>query len=115
MANNDPTGGGEAVALSVPPAYAEYLRRELSGFIACLECDLDRFPDHPRAGCWRSYIDAYGRLLDGLAAGEIIPDAEVRSLIREWADGSDREGEYERVAFEHAALLSLGEQIGAGR
>jgi hypothetical protein len=56
-----------------------------------------------------------GRLIAGVDAGTIVPDAETRRLVRELAEASDREEEYERVVFEHDALAALREQIGAGR
>ncbi|MBS1878611.1 MAG: hypothetical protein JST31_03765 [Actinobacteria bacterium] len=53
-------------------------------------------------------------MIAGIEADEIAPDDLVRRLVRELADASDREEEYERVVFEHDALAALCEQIGAG-
>jgi hypothetical protein len=72
-------------------------------------------PDHPKAGYWRADAAAYGRIIAGIEDGEIVPDADARRLVRELAEATDREEEYERVVAEHAALLALREQIGARR
>jgi hypothetical protein len=115
MAADNPTGGERAVPLSIVPEQAEWLRDRLSGFIADLERDIRMLPDHPGAAKWRADADAYGRLAAGLDAGEIVPDDRIKGLVREWADAHDRALHYERVVFEHDALLALREQIGAGR
>lgn len=115
MASTDPTGGERAVLLTLPSDQAEYLQEELSGFKSCLEADVRRFRDHPRAGKWLTDAEAYGRLAAGIEAGEVVPDDRIRRLVREWAEGHDDAEEYERVVFEHDALLGLRVQIGAGR
>lgn len=74
-----------------------------------------RTPTTPNACRWRSNAAAYGRLIAGVDAGRIVPDAEVRRLVAELAEANDREEEYERVVIEHDALAALREQIGAGR
>lgn len=118
MASSDPTGGERAVPLSFPAGEAEYLRQQLSGFKADLEDDLKTFPDSGLAERWRAETDAYGRLLAGLEAGEIVADADVRRLVHEWLEARNEVENYdlyERVVFEHRALRNLGDQIGAGR
>lgn len=115
MATGNPTGGERAVTLSIPPAEALFLRRELSGFKASLEDDLKTHPDHPRAGKWHADADAYGWLAAGLEKGQIVPDDRLRRLVHEWVEAHDRAEQYERVVFEHDALLGLRVQIGAGR
>ena len=114
MANSDPTGGGEAVALTLSDRQRSYLRGALSDCQAGREDDLRTHPDDPSADRWRTDSAAYGRLIAGLDVGEIVPDAEVRRLARELAEASDHEEEYERVVFEHDALAALRERIGAG-
>jgi hypothetical protein len=54
-------------------------------------------------------------LIAGVDAGEILPDDRARRLVRELAEASDHEEEYERIVFEHDALAALRDQIGAGR
>jgi hypothetical protein len=115
MADSDPTGGGDPIALALSDRQRRYLRGALSDCKAGREDDLQTHPDHPNAGRWRTDAAAYGRLIAGLDEGEIVPDAEVRRLARELAEASDHEEEYERVVFEHDALAALREQIGAGK
>lgn len=115
MATDNPMGGERAVPLSILPAQARYLRRELRGFKADLEADVRKFADHPRAGKWWTDAEAYGRLAEGLERGLIVPDDQIRRLVREWAEAHERDEEYERLVFEHKAMLALRVQIGAGR
>ena len=108
-------GGGEAVALSLTDRQRHYLRRALADCKAGREDDLLTHPDHPNADRWRADADAYRRLIAGVDAREVVPDDRLRRLVRELAEASDREEEYERVVFEHYALSALRVQIGAGR
>jgi hypothetical protein len=115
MASTDPMGGERAVTLSISPRQVEYLRRELAGFKSGLEDDAQTHPNRPDAQKWLASAEAYGRLITGLDAGEIVPNDHVRRLVGEWADAHDRAEHYERVVFEHDAIATLHEQIGAGR
>lgn len=115
MADSDPMGGGETVAIALSDRQRQYLRRAIADCKAGREDDLQTHPDHPNAGRWRTDAAVYERLIAGLDAGEIVPDAEVRRLASELAEASDHEEEYERVVFEHDAHAALREQIGAGR
>lgn len=115
MANSDPMGGERAVPLSIQPEQAEFLRRELTGFKDGLEDDAQTHPDRPDARGWLANAEAYGRLVTGLDAGEIVPDDRARRLVREWAEAHDRAEHYEQVVFEHNAIAALCKQIGAGR
>lgn len=115
MADSDPMGGGDPVALALSDRQRQYLRRVIADCKAGREDDLRTHPDHPNADRWRIDAAAYERLIAGLERGEIVPDAEVRRLAAELAEASDHEEEYERVVFEHDALTALREQIGAGR
>jgi hypothetical protein len=108
-------GGERAVTLSIPPEQVEYLRRELTGFKDGLEDDAQTHADRPDARRWLDNAGAYGRLVAGLDAGEIVPDDHVRRLVRDWAEAHDNAEHYERVVFEHDAIAALREQIGAGR
>ncbi len=115
MATENPTGGSEIVALDLTDEQQRFLRSTLAYCRAGREDDLRTHPDHPNACRWRANAAAYGRLITGVDAGRIAPDTEVRRLVRELAEASDREEEYERVVFEHDALAALREQIGAAR
>jgi gamma-glutamyl:cysteine ligase YbdK (ATP-grasp superfamily) len=87
----------------------------LTGFKAGLEDDAETHPDRPDTQRWLANANAYGRLVTGLDAGEIVSDDRVRRLVREWAEAHDRAEHYERVVFEHDAIAALREQIGAGQ
>lgn len=115
MAADNPTGGERAVPLSLPSAQANFLCKELAGLKADLEADLTSHPGDPAAKRWCANAAAYARLLAGLEAGAIVPDAEVRCLVREWAEANDREEQYDRVVFEHEALHGLRSQLEGGR
>jgi hypothetical protein len=52
MATENPTGGGRAVPLSIPPEQVQYLRRELTGFKSGLEEDAQTHADRPDARRW---------------------------------------------------------------
>ncbi len=115
MATENPTGGERAVPLSIPPEQVAYLRRELTGFKDGLEDDAQTHPDRPDARRWLAKAEAYGRLIAGLDASEIVPDDHIRHLVREWAEAHDGAEHYEQVVFEHDAIAALRRQLGAGR
>jgi len=115
MATENPTGDDGTVALDLTEEQRRYLRRTFVYCKAGREDDLQTHPDDPSAGRWRAVADAYQRLIAGIDAGEIVPDAEVRRLVFELAEASDREEEYKRVVFEHDALTAFCDQIGTGR
>jgi hypothetical protein len=108
-------GGDGIVALELTDKQRRFLRSTLGNCQVGREDDLRTHPDHSRARRWRADAAAYGRLIVGLDAGEIVPDDRARRLVCELAEASDREEEYERVVFEHDALAVLCAQIGAGR
>jgi hypothetical protein len=108
-------GDGRPVSLSIPPVQAEYLLRELNGFKSRLQDDVEAHPDRPGAQRWLADAEAYGRLIAGLDAGAVVPDDHLRRLVSEWIEAHERSEHYERVVFEHDAIVRLGEQIGAGR
>lgn len=116
MANADPTGGGErAVRLTIPPEQAKFLCEELAGFKADLEDDARAHRGHPDVPRWLNEADAYGRLISGIDAGEILPDDHVRRLVSDWADANDRAEHYDNVSLKHDALAALNKQIGVDR
>lgn len=115
MATENPTGGGRAVPLSISPEQTIYLRRELTGFKAGLDDDAQTYPERPGARRWLADAEAYGRLVTGLDAGELVPDDRVRRLVGEWAEAYDDAEHFECVVFEHDAIAALRMQIGAER
>jgi hypothetical protein len=110
MADQNPTGGPRVVPIDLPPAQTEVLRRELLGWLAGIEEDLesDELPD-PCADAREA--DAFRRLLTALDRGEVaLPDDEAREVMSGAADGYDEASGYERVVAihdAHHALLSL--------
>ncbi len=115
MATVDPTGGGAFVVFALTFKERQFLRRTLSHCKAGREGDLQTHPDDPNAGRWRADVAAYERLMMGIEAGLMTPDERARRLVHELATTPERKEEYERVVFEHGALLALSEQIGAGQ
>lgn len=113
MATENPKGAEETVALNLSDRQRQFLRRAVADCKAGREDDLQTQPQHPNAARWRAEGDAYARIIVGLEAGAIVPDGEVRGLLRELAEANDREEEYERVVFEHDALVAMREQIEA--
>lgn len=106
--NATPTGPERTVNVHVPPEHREFVCRVLDacasgvyGDLATASADL-RDPER----AWRE-ADAYSRLLAGIDSGSIVPDAEVRRVLRELAEQNDVANEYERVLREHRALWRL--------
>jgi hypothetical protein len=116
MPNPDPTGRGSAVALSVPAAHTEFLRRTFiavqSGLLEDLADHSDRLRDSHRS---RREADTFGRLLVAVGNGVCIPDPEMRAALGDPARSVDHANEYERVTVEHAALHGLVGQFDAAR
>lgn len=116
MARQNPTGGGARVALAIPSRHQEFLRRVFTSASAGVHDDLARFPDRVRnPDGLRREEAAYDALLAALDSGAIVATGDVRCVLCDLAVTIDRENEYERVVAEHAALLGLRRQIGAGR
>ena len=110
--NDNPTGRSKTVSLDIPTEHREFLARTLDacaeglyGDLAMASADL-RDPER----AWRE-ADAYSRLLAGIDSGSIVPDAEVRRVLRELAEQIDAGNEYSRVIAEHRALWRLLIQI----
>ena len=115
MAIENPKGGEETIALELSDRQRQFLRRALLDCKAGREDDLQTQPQHPNAARWRAEAEAYARIIAGIDAEAIIPDYEVRRLLRELAEANDREEEYQRIVFEHDALAALREQIETAR
>lgn len=115
MATGNPTGDDATIALDLTDRQRRYLRGTLRNCKAGREDDLRTHPGHANAKRWRADAAAYERLISGIDAGEVVPDAEVRRLVRELAEATDREEEYERIVFEHAALCRLRRQLEGGQ
>ncbi len=112
MADQNPTGDGVAVALTIPPGDLKFLRstlmmardgirEELAGFAGQLR--------EPRR--LRREDAAYGRLLCALDTRLIVPDYDIVSALGNLAKVIDQSNAYRRVVSEHAALHGLLGQI----
>jgi hypothetical protein len=115
MANENPTGGGAAVALRLPPPPSAFLQQALAGIQAGLVGDLAEFPDGLRdPDRTRQEADACGRLLAAFESGAIVPDRNVVAVLTDAAWANDEGNEYERVVFEHRAFCGLLAQVELG-
>lgn len=115
MSCTNPTGGGRAVALTIPPADAGFLRRIFGMALGSIRDDLDEYADVlPNPGCLRREESVYEALLAALDSGSVVVSDDMRCLLCDLAVMIDRENEYERVVAEHAALLGLRRQVNAG-
>lgn len=108
MANENPTGGGRAVPLDLPPEHITILHDSLASCLEGVRGDLEtpdlmRDPDKSR-----QEADAYERLLAGLARGEIVvPDEAARAAVEAIAVDDDRQSNYAEIAANHDALHGL--------
>lgn len=112
MADENPTGDGVAVALSIPSDQLRFLRSTFAMSRDGIREELERFGDRlsdPQR--LRRQLAAHARLLAGLCARSIVPDREVRELVAHVADVIDAANEYGRVVAEHTALHGLLTQI----
>ena len=114
MANENPTGHGRSVALTIQADHARFLRRVFEAARDGIRDDLAEFPDQlrdPKRS--RREIGAYGRLLTALDTGVIVPDRDARDVLGDLARTIDAGNEYERVVCEHAALWGVLDQLDA--
>jgi hypothetical protein len=108
MADSNPTGERSAIALTLPKAHSTFLRRSIAACLEGVEGDLTLLGDeHPRLEGARRDADAYRRLLTGLGAGEIVPDADLLHVVAEMAQETDESNDYSDVVNEHDALHGL--------
>lgn len=116
MADQNPTGGAESVALTIPPADRRFLRGVFTMARNGIRDELVEYPDDLREPVRLHREEAaYEKLLSALDSLSIVPDVDVRQVLTDLAETIDRTNEYERVIAEHAALLGVREQIRAGR
>lgn len=112
MAKTKTMASGEAVVLAVSPDDREFLCRLFTMALGGIHDELDEYPGGLRAPVHLLREEGiYERLLAGLDGERLVPDGEMRQLLRELTELNDRENEYARVVAEHAALLGLREQL----
>lgn len=112
MANENPTGDGEPVALTIPPADRKFLRRVFEMARDGVRDELAHYPDQlrePGRLCREEAV--YGRLLTALDDRAIFPDRDMRTVLRDLTKIIDADNEYGRIVAEHDALHGLLRQI----
>lgn len=116
MANENPTGSGDAVSVTIPADDAKFLRRLFTMALEGVRAELDDYPEGQRGLREPTRLqreeDIYKALLAALDGEPIFPDHDVRWLLRDLTEMNDRENEYTRALAEHDALLGLRAQLG---
>jgi len=113
MADENPTGSGDAVGLTIPAEHRKFLRALFEIARNGIREELAQYPKQLREPRRLHREEAvYEKLLAALDSGSIVPDRDVRDVLRDLAEIYDRENEYERVVSEHEALHGLLGQLG---
>jgi hypothetical protein len=112
MANENPMGAGNAVALTIPAEHRKFLRGLFEIARAGIREELTEYPKQLREPRRLHREEAvYEKLLEALDSGSIFPDRDMRDVLSDLAEIYDRENEYERVIAEHEALHGLLERL----
>jgi len=115
MANENPMGSGDAVALQIPAEDREFLGRLFEMARDGISDELSDYPkDLSEPTHLRREKAVYEALLVAIEEGTVVPDHHMRQVVRDLAELNDRENEYARVVAEHAALRGLSEHLGGG-
>lgn len=115
MANENPTGRGAAVALTIPADQVGFLRGLFKSARAGVRQELKEYPDQVKEPARLRREDAaYGLLLAALDERVIVPDNDLRTVLGDLAKIIDSTNEYSRVVAEHEALHGLLDQLGGG-
>ena len=115
MANQNPMGRGSAVALKLSADHVRFLRSTFRSAQAGIRDELREYPKQLKEPTRLRREDAaYGRLLAALDECVIVPDADVRVVVRDLVKIIDASNEYSRVVSEHDALHGLLGQITGG-
>lgn len=112
MADENPTGHGDAVSLTITAADAEFLRRLFTTALEGIRDELDNHRDDLRDPT-RVHREAgiYEALLAALEGKPIVPDHNTRQVLRDLMDMNDRENEHARAVVEHEAVHDLLDQL----
>jgi hypothetical protein len=112
MADENPTGRGSAVVLSIPADQARFLRSTFRSAQAGIRDELREYPKQLREPArLRREEAAYGRLLAALDELVIVYGRDVLDVLRDLAQVIDQGNEYSRVVTEHEALHGLLAQL----
>ncbi len=115
MADQNPTGDGDAVALTIPAEHRKFLRDLFEIARNGIREELAQYPKQLKEPRRLHREEAvYERLLTALDSGSIVPDRDVHDVLRDLAEIYDKENEYERVMTEHKALHGLLGQLSGG-
>jgi hypothetical protein len=115
MATQNPTGDGDAVALTIPTEHRKFLRSVFEMARDGIRQERDEFPATLREPARLKREEAvYDKLLAALDGEQLVIGADVGDVLADLAGMIDRENEYRRVIAEHEALLGLREQIKPG-
>jgi hypothetical protein len=111
MADENPTGRGSTVVLSIPADQARFLCSTFEKARAGVKDELEEFPHQLDPERLQREEAAYGRLLAALDKRAIVPDQDVRDVLGDLAGVIDESNEYRRVVAEHEALYGLLAQL----
>jgi hypothetical protein len=108
MADENPTGRGSAVVLSIPADQACFLRSTFKSAQVGIRDELREYPKQLKEPArLRREEAAYGRLLELV----IVPDQDVLDVLGDLSGIIDQGNEYRRVVTEHEALNGLLAQL----
>lgn len=114
MADENPTGRGDAVALTIPADHVAFLRRTFESARDGVQEELREFPQRLDSGRLQREGEAYGRLLTALKRRAMVPDRDALDILSHLAGIIDGDNEYRRVVAEHDALHGLLAQLMEG-
>jgi len=108
MADENPTGHGTTVALDLPADQVGFLRGTFADAREGVQDELRHHPGEVKDPAHLRWEEtAYGRLLTALDECLIVPDPDVRTVVRDLAEVIDQDNEYGRAVFEHDAFHGL--------
>lgn len=115
MANENPTGDGDAIALTIPAKHRKFLHDLFEIARAGIREELAQYPQQLKEPRRLHREEAvYEKLIAALDSSSIVPDRDVRDVLRDLVEIYDKENEYERVVSEHEALHGLLDRLTGG-
>jgi hypothetical protein len=119
MADENPTGRGAVVSLTILAADAGFLRGLFTMALEGIRSELDEYPESLQALRQPTHLqreeEIYKALLAALDGEPIFPDQDIHRLLCDLMAMNDRENEHARAVAEHKALANLiGQLTGSG-
>jgi hypothetical protein len=113
MTDSNPTGGGDAVVLTISSKDLRFLRFIFEVAQGGIREELAEHPHQPKdASRLDRELAAYAKLLEALERNRsLVPDRDVIDVLRDLAEANDRENEYASAVEQHEALYGLLGQI----